>query len=177
VEAGHAVSDESGVKVPLEQVPLDLPDIVINGNCARALLALDALFPGNRFDEAARGILGSLADKYGSYRYFASVYALGVELLENGLVEVRVAPDGAPQVQKEMMEAAASRFSTRKLVRLETVEDFLPGEADTVGPPAVVCAPGRCLPVNSGEELKRALDALLTDEGARERDDAAEGRT
>lgn len=172
VEVGDTASD-AVAQMALDGVPPDVPDIVINGNCARALLALDALSPGNGFDEAARGILESLVDKYGLYRYFASAYAMGVEFLKNGLIEVRIAPDGTPQVQKEMTEAAASVFNPRKLVRLENVEDYLPGDPETAGPPAVVCTPGRCLPVFSGDELKATLDSLLADEVAEESDNSA----
>jgi uncharacterized protein len=164
LEPGDAVSDETGSEVPLDGVPLDVPDIVVNGNCARALLALDALIPGNDFDETAKGILGSLAGKYRLYRYFASIYAMGVDLLENGVIEVRIAPNGASEVRREIGKTAASVFNPRKLIRLETVEDYLPTETDAARPPAVVCTPGQCLPVYSAEELRRTLDSLLADD-------------
>jgi uncharacterized protein YyaL (SSP411 family) len=171
-EVGEIVSDEAGVGVPLEDVPVDVPDIVVNGNCARVLIALDALSPGDDFDEAAKTVLKSLAGKYNSYSHFASVYALAVDLLENGLIEVRVAPDGASEVRKQINEAAASVFSPRKLIRLETLEDYLPTDEDTARPPAVVCSTGRCLPVYSAEELKHALDSLTVGDGIEERDSA-----
>lgn len=171
-DVGEIVSDEAGVGVPLEDVPVDVPDIAVNGNCARVLLALDALSPGDDFDEAAKTVVKSLAGKYKSYSHFASVYALAVDLLENGLIEVRVAPDGASEVRKQINEAAASVFSPRKLVRLETLEDYLPSDGDDARPPAVVCTTGKCLPVYSAEELKQTLDSLMVGSGTEERDSA-----
>jgi hypothetical protein len=100
------------------------------------------------------------------------VYALAVDLLENGLIEVRVAPDGASEVRKQINEAAASVFSPRKLIRLETLEDYLPSDEDDARPPAVVCTTGKCLPVYSAEELKQTLDSLMVGSGTEERDSA-----
>lgn len=143
----------------LDDVPSDVPEVVVNGVGARALLLLEALAPGHGFGQAAKGILESLASRYSAYTYFAAEYALAVELLEKGLVEVRVAPDGNAGLKKEITAAAAAAFNPRKLVRPETVEDFLEtGEGEA--PPAVVCSPGRCTPVHSAAELNDALASL-----------------
>jgi len=61
-----------------------------------------------------------------------------------------------------MRSAAVSAFNPRKLVRPETVEDFLPvGIDEEVSPPsAVVCTTGRCVPVNTPDELSKAMGSL-----------------
>ena len=65
------------------------------------------------------------------------------------------------------------RFSPRKLVSLETLEDYLPSdEEDDARPPAVVCTTGKCLPVYSAEELKQTLDSLMVGSGTEEMDSA-----
>lgn len=158
----EAPPEAGGDDVPgvLGDIPTDLPDVVVNGSCARCLLALESLSPGHGFEDAARRMLASLSDKYRSYTYFAAEYALAVELLLEGLVEVRVAPEGSNELKKEITAAAAAAFNPRKLVRLETVEDFLPIDTDTTPPPAVVCSPGRCQPVFSAGELTEALASL-----------------
>jgi hypothetical protein len=68
----------------------------------------------------------------------------------------------APEVRKEILGAAISAFNPRKLVRPETVEDFLPVETDALLPlpAAVVCSTGRCLPVNTAAELDKAMGSL-----------------
>jgi uncharacterized protein YyaL (SSP411 family) len=159
IEAFEREAAGDGQEV-LDDIPADLPDIIINGNGARILLALDALSPGDGFADAATRILGSLAGKYKAYTYFASEYALAAELVHEGLVEVRVAPDLSSDVRKEIVGAAVSAFNPRKLVRLETVEDYLPSDIETRPSPAVVCSPGKCQPVDSADELKDTLAAL-----------------
>jgi uncharacterized protein YyaL (SSP411 family) len=153
----------------LDGVPADLPDIMVNGNGARALLALEALEPGHGFGDAAARVLESLAGNYGAYTYFAAGYALAVMLLDEGLIEVRVAHSGPAKVRKEINAAAAAAFNPRKLVRMETIEDYLPVDEDETPPPAVVCSVGQCRPVYSAGELKDVLDALtvgsVTSEG------------
>lgn len=159
-------ADEEGGTV-LGDTPSDFPDIVINATGARALLALEVLAPGRGFEDAARRMLESLAGRYRSYTYFASDYALAVELLEKGLIEVRVAPNGSSEMKKEITAAAAAAFNPRKLVRLETVEDYLPTDGDANPPPAVVCSPGQCRPVYTAGELEDALASLAGGPGSR----------
>ncbi len=152
----------AGLRV-LDDIPTDVPDILINGNGARALLALEELAPGHDFAEVARGVLESLAGKYIEHEYFSAGYALAVEMLEKGLIEVRVAPGDSAGERDRLTRAAAAAFNPRKLVRLETVEDYVPLDSETEGPPAVVCSAGdRCLPVYNTDELKEALASLAS---------------
>lgn len=144
----------------LADVPLDLPDIVVAGNAARALLALDELAPGHGFEEVGRKALTALSGRYRSYSHFASEYALAVELLEKGFIEVRVSPNDPPDVKRQMTAAAVAAFNPRRLVRMETVEDYMPEEGGTASPPAVVCSLGSCRPVYSVEELQGAMRAF-----------------
>lgn len=167
----EAVVSDAGQAV-LDDVPADLPDIVVNGNGARALLALEALAPGHGFGDAAARILESLAGKYKAYTYFASGYALAAMLLDEGLIEVRVAHSGPERARKEINAAAAAAFNPRKLVRLETVEDYLPVDEDETPPPAVVCSVGQCQPVYSAGELKDVLESLTVGGGSNAGDGA-----
>jgi len=155
------VADEE-LPAGLSDAPVDFPDIVVNGTGARALIALAALAPDRGFGEAAERILRSLGEKYKQYTYFSAGYALAVELARNGFIEIRVSTDVPDDARKKIVSAATALFSPRKLVRPETVEDFLPVEEDTQLPipAAVVCSTGRCLPVNTVEELKRAMGSL-----------------
>ena len=146
----------------LSDAPVDFPDIVINGDAARALLVLEVLAPERGYREAAHDILKSLGEKYKQYTYFSAGYALAVEILKDGCIEIRLSQMSAPEVRKEILGAAVAAFSPRKLVRPETVEDFLPAESDErlPLPAAVVCSTGRCLPVNTADELKEAVGSL-----------------
>ncbi len=144
----------------LDDVPVDLPDVVVTGNAARALLALDELVPGHGFEEVGRRVVAALSDRYRSYSHFASEYALAVELLEKGFIEVRVSQNDAPDVKKQITAAAVAAFNPRRLVRLETVEDYMPEDEGTASPSAVVCSLGSCRPVYSVDELKKAMESL-----------------
>jgi uncharacterized protein YyaL (SSP411 family) len=158
----EAVLGDEEHAAALSEAPVDLPDIVVNGDAARALLMLDLLVPERGYMEAARDILKALGEKYKQYTYFSAGYALAVEVLRNGCIEIRLSQMSAPEVRKEILGAAISAFNPRKLVRPETVEDFLPVETDALLPPpaAVVCSTGRCLPVNTAAELDKAMGSL-----------------
>ena len=158
----EAVLNDDELEAALPDAPMDFPDIVVNGDGARALLVLEALAPDRGYGGAAAGILKSLGEKYKQYTYFSAGYALATEVLNRGLIEIRVSGESTEESRKEILGAAAATFNPRKLVRRETVEDFLPveTEAQTPAPAAVVCSTGRCVPVNSPDELKKALGAL-----------------
>lgn len=153
---------EDGVASTLADSPEDLPDIMINGVGARALLAVEELAPGEGCRQAAERILLSLGEKYKQYTYFSAGYAIAVALFERGFIEIRISSEADSEARAQIVKAAMSSFSPRKLVRPETVEDFMPAEedADLPVPAAVVCSPGRCMPVNTAEELSGAVDLL-----------------
>jgi len=140
---------------------------VLNGAGARALLAAEELAPEHGYRDAAERILKSLGEKYKQYTYFSAGYALAVELFENGFIEVRISNETDEDTRKEIVRAATVAFSPRKLVRPETVEDFLPAEADgrLPIPAAVVCSPAMCLPVNSAAGLAEAVGSLSGSHG------------
>jgi len=145
----------------LSDIPPDVPDIIANGNGARALTALDAMAPGRGFREAAGRILESLSGIYEGHAYFAAAYALGVEMFLKGSIEIRVSPTVEAETRRETLRAAISLFNHRKVVRPETVEDYVPSGEEAAVPPATVCSPGRCLPVNSADELAEAVASLV----------------
>lgn len=155
---GHAATSEV-----LDDMPADMPDIRVNGAGARGLLSLDVLAPGRGYDVAAGRALEALAGRYRNYTYFAAGYALAVELLRKGFIEVRVSPEAGPELRKELTSAAVSAYHPRKLVRLETLEDYMPTEDGTAPPPAILCSPGSCLPAGSPAEL---IDSLISLAGA-----------
>jgi hypothetical protein len=150
----------------LEDIPADLPDIRVNGAGARALLALDVLAPGRGYDDAAGRALEALAGRYRNYTYFAAGYAIAVEIFREGFIEVRISPEAGPELRKELTSAAVSAYHPRKLVRLETVEDYIPTEDGTTPPPAILCSPGSCMPAGSPAELVDSL-SLLAGAGGR----------
>jgi len=155
-----AAGEELGAD--LADAPVSVPDIVINGNAARALLLLDELAPDKGYGDGAREILASFGEKYKQYTYFSASYALAVETLKKGVIEIRISTEADDGKRREMRSAAVSAFNPRKLVRPETVEDFLPVgmEEQAAAPAAVVCTTGRCLPVNTPDELSRAMGSL-----------------
>jgi len=155
-----AAGEELGAD--LADAPVSVPDIVINGNAARALLLLDELAPDKGYGDGAREILASFGEKYKQYTYFSAAYAVAVEMLKKGVIEIRISTEADDEKRREMRSAAVSAFNPRKLVRAETVEDFLPVgmEELAVAPAAVVCTTGSCLPVNTPEELSRAMGSL-----------------
>ena len=63
-------------------------------------------------------------------------------------------------MRKELTSAAVSAYHPRKLVRLETLEDYMPTEDGTAPPPAILCSPGSCLPAGSTAELIDSLNSL-----------------
>ena len=142
--------------------------MVVNGNGARALLALEALSPGRRLRGCRRG----------AYCRIACRQVQGVHIFRGRIRARRGAPcEGAhggacraerfdQDLRKRLTAAAAAAFNPRKLVRLETVEDFLPTDTETTPPPAVVCSPGQCLPVYSAGELTEALASLAGGPGS-----------
>ncbi|MBK5093305.1 MAG: thioredoxin domain-containing protein, partial [Actinobacteria bacterium] len=159
-----AGEDGRGSNDVLSEVPLDFPDIGLNGHGARALLVLDALAPGKGFREAAEGILSSLSERYRSYSYFASSYALAVEIDKKGLIEVRVNGDHCSDSGWEIVRAAIAAFNPRKVVRPESVEDFFVAGEGAPTPPAVVCCPGQCRPAYDADELKDVLASIAVDD-------------
>lgn len=152
----------------LADVPPDLPDIAVNGRGARALLTLDALAPGRGFRDAAETVLGSLAGDYTAYSYFAADYALAVDLLEKGHIEIRLSPDASPAERKELTRAAVAEFNPRKVIRPETVEDYAPSGDNAPLPVAVLCSTGVCRPLDSAADLGRVMASLLTGDPGRE---------
>jgi len=146
----------------LADAPVSPPDIVINGTAARALLLLDELVPDKGYGDGAKDMLASFGEKYKQYTYFSAAYALAVEMLQRGVIEIRISTEADEETRREMRSAAVSAFNPRKLVRPETVEDFLPvGIDEEVSPPsAVVCTTGRCVPVNTPDELSKAMGSL-----------------
>jgi len=146
----------------LADAPVGLPDIVINGDAARALLILNEIVGDRGYGDGANKILASLGEKYKQYTYFSASYALAVEMLEKGIIEIRISAEISEAKRKEMLAAAISAFSPRKLVRRENVEDFLPVGIDeeVSAPAAVVCTIGRCLPAENPEELKKVMGSL-----------------
>jgi uncharacterized protein YyaL (SSP411 family) len=146
--------------VILGDVPPETPDIIVNGRGIRALLALDALAPARGFHQAAESVAESLASAYVGYSYFASDYALGVESLIKGLLEIRVSPAGENGERKKILREAVSLFNPRKLIRPETVEDYVPSGEEAPSPPAVVCSPGQCRPVHSAADLAEVVSSL-----------------
>jgi uncharacterized protein len=143
----------------LVDAPVDFPDVVVNGVSARALLTLDELVQDRGYGQAAARLLGSLGEKYKQYTYFSAGYALAVELMRKGFVEIRISRQAGAAERREMMAAATAAFNPRKLLRPETVSDFLPAEQDAELPipPAVVCTTGRCVPANTPAELRAAI--------------------
>jgi len=172
--SGGTVDKGYGSGRVLEDMPIDAPDIVVNGHGARALLALDVLAPGHGYREAAGGILRALAGACGSFSYFASSYSLAVEAYLEGHVEVRINPSSLSNSGKEIVRAAVAAFSPRKVIRSKAAEDYVPLEGDTHAPPAVVCSPGSCRPVYSAGQVKETL-ALVAGGGAEERAAGAGG--
>jgi len=158
----EAVPADEEHAAALVDAPVDVPDVVVNGDAARALLVLEVLAPERGYREVAYDILKSLGERYKQFTYFSAGYALASELYREGCIEIRVSNESAPEVRKEILGAAISAFSPRKLVRPETVEDFLQVDSDEVRPlpAAVVCSTGRCLPVNTAEELQEAMGSL-----------------
>jgi len=146
----------------LADAPVSPPDIMINGTAARALLLLDELVPDKGYGDGAKDMLASFGEKYKQYTYFSAAYALAVETLQRGVIEIRISTEADEETRREMRSAAVSAFNPRKLVRPETVEDFLPvGIDEEVSPPsAVVCTTGRCVPVNTPDELSKAMGSL-----------------
>ena len=152
----------------LAGVPPDTPDIAINGCGARTLLTLDALAPGRGFQEAAEAVLGYLAGEYPAYSHFASGYALAVDLLVKGHIEIRLSVGASAAERKELTRAAVAGFCPRKVIRLETVEDYAPSEGDSPLPAAVLCSTGTCLPVAGAADLGLAMASLLAGDSAPE---------
>ncbi|MHB8894326.1 MAG: thioredoxin domain-containing protein [Candidatus Geothermincolia bacterium] len=158
----EAVVNDEELPAALTDAPVDFPDVVLNGAGARVLLALGELVPEHGYREAAERILSSLGEKYKQYTYFSAGYALAVELLLDGFIEIRISNEADREARKEIVRAATVSFSPRKLVRPETIEDFMPAEADgeLPIPAAVVCSPASCLPVQTGAELGLAISIL-----------------
>jgi uncharacterized protein len=158
VEAQPADEEQAS---SLADAPVDFPDVVVNGVAARALLTLDELAQERGYREAAEKILGSLGEKYKQYTYFSAGYALAVELMRKGFIEVRISQELDDAERREITAAAVASFGPRKLVRPETASDFLPAEQDSELPipSAVVCTPGRCVPANTPSGLKDAIIA------------------
>jgi len=144
----------------LDDAPIDMPDIALNGEGARALLALDALVPGKGYGDAAEGILTALSGRYRSYKHFASSYAIAVGMFLRGPIEVRVSVGSDPELRKEIISTAIAAFNPRKVTRPETAMDNFPVDGESELPPAVVCSPGNCLPAYSAAGLLEALDSL-----------------
>ena len=163
---GVNVTGEEGEEgeAVLSEVPLDLPDVALNGHGARALLVLDALAPGMGFREAAEAILSSLSARYKSYSYFASSYALAVDIAIRGFIEVRVKGNHGSDSGWEIVQAALAAFNPRKVVRPESVEDYSVAEKGTPTPLAVVCCPGSCRPACNADELKEVLASIAVDD-------------
>ena len=158
LEPGEGVGQPGAPEsVALGDAPVDAPDIIVNGHAARMLLALDTLAPEQGYGEAAVRILESFADSYRTYAYFAAGYALAADTQTGGIVEVRVNPGVAGETRKEMVSAALAAYHPRKLIRLESVEDYVAADEGAPAPPAVVCSTGHCLQVNSAAEVAGAL--------------------
>jgi len=165
-ETGVNVAGEEGEESTdvLSEVPLDLPDIALNGQGARALLVLDALAPGKGFHEAAEEILASLSTRYKSYSYFASSYALAVDIADKGFIEVRVNGKHGSDRGWGIVQAALASFNPRKVVRPESSEGYFVVEEGTPAPLAVVCCPGQCRPAYNADELKEVLASIAVDD-------------
>ncbi len=159
VEAG---TTEGGVAATVPDAPEDIPDIVVNAVGARALAALGELDPEGGFGEAAGRILASYGERYKQYTHFSAGYAMATEIFAEGFIEVRVSQDADEESRRRVTAAAVAAFNPRKIVRPETVEDFLQAEdADGAAPPAaVVCSPGRCVPVGDAGELAGVLGTI-----------------
>jgi uncharacterized protein len=163
-EAGLCDGDEgrareSGV---MDDVPLQMPDIVLNGVGARYLLMLEDMATGRGYAEAARGVLEGLAGRYRSYTHYGADYATAVKLLRDGFIEIRVSFGAEDETREDLFTAAEARYSPRKLTRPETVDDYVPSKEDVAPPPAVVCTESSCVPVGSADELRRALATLVS---------------
>lgn len=148
----------------LSDAPIGRTDVKLNGDAARALMTLDGLSSGHGYRDAAGRILRSLAPVYKGYSYFASAYALAVDQYVRGNLEIRFNPELEPERLKALLSASVSFFCPRKVVRPESVEDYVEFESDSAKPFAVVCSPGRCKPVFSADELIEAA-ASLSGEG------------
>ena len=157
----------------LSGVPQDSPDITVNGLGARALLALDGLAPGRGFHEAAEGVLRSMALEYPAYSYFAAGYALAVDIFEKGHLEIRLSGGAGETERREMTRAAVAVFNPRKVIRPETVEDYVPSEEEAPLPAAVLCSSGACHSVGSPADLEAVMAALVS--GDPEREDSGGG--
>ena len=166
VETGvNVAGDEGGEsQIALAEAPPDLPDVALNGHGARALLVLDALAPGKGFREAAEVILSSLSERYKAYSYQASSYALAVEMVNRGLIEVRVNGNHGSDDGWGIVQAALAFFNPRKVVRPESIEDYLVAAEGTPAPPAVICCPGQCRPARNADELKEVLASIAVDD-------------
>lgn len=159
VEAGLP---DGGIAAAAPDSPEDLPDIVVNAVGARALAALGELAPEGGFGEAAERILASHGERYKQYTYFSAGYAMATGIFAEGFIEVRVSRDADEESRRRVTAAAVAAFNPRKIVRPETVEDFLQAEdaADAPPPAAVVCSPGRCVPVGEAGELAGVLGTI-----------------
>jgi len=158
--AGLPSEGDAPAGVSLEGLPPDTPDIQLNGYGARALLALDALAPGRGFRDAAEGVLRSLSGVYGAYSYFASEYALAVDVLERGHLEIRISGVAGRDERRDMTLAAAAMFNPRKVVRPESADDYPTGGDGAARPVAVVCSTGACHPVWEPGELERVTASI-----------------
>jgi uncharacterized protein YyaL (SSP411 family) len=156
VESGRGEEEQASA---LPDAPVDLPDIVVNGTGARMLLLLDELEPEREYRDAAGDIIRSLAEKYKQYSYFSAGYAIAVQMWMEGLIEIRISRDVSGDERKRLVAAAIREFNPRKLIRPETVEDYLPLEG-LPAPAAVVCSLGKCQPVSGPGELKDAFASL-----------------
>ncbi len=145
----------------LADVPDALPDVEVNGVAARALLTLDSLMPEKGYAEAAERIIAALSGTADRFGYFATELALALDAWSRGIIEVRLNPEADAATRAEMLSEAMTSFSSRKAIRPETVEDFMPTTDGEAGPAAVVCSEARCTPARMPGDVRKAIDDLL----------------
>ncbi|GEM_PF-408060 len=154
----------------LSCLPVDAPDMKVNGIAIIALGALDWLVPveltqneGYGFENTAYGIADSLKGAYERFSHFAAWYVMGVHNLIKGRIEVRISPEAGPDEASELIKRFIQVFDLATVIRRERVDDFIETDSKTRRPLAVICAPGRCVPVFSISETEKIMESLRTD--------------
>ncbi len=155
----------------LSCLPVDMPDIKVNGIAIISLVALEALIPerlaGDRkfgFKDAAQSIAESLSGAYERFSHFAAWYAMGVDNLLKGNIEVRISPDASLESESEILRQFISIFDLRTVVRRERVDDFIEEDSTEGRPMAVICAPGKCISVSSLPDIAEIKKETYSDD-------------
>lgn len=149
---GNGIDHGNGHKV-LGDIPVDLPDMPVNGLAAMSLARLGVINSTTRYEDAVKSIVGSLSSKAGAYGFFAAKLASAIDFIDRGPLVIRVNRGNA----HENLDATLTTIGAM----MHPLTVVTEGDSNKPGPAAVCCSGEKCIRVEDVMNIAGAVKSAL----------------